>query len=145
MRLGVKITAVRPLLFKQPKKYYGHYPSSCADFRPFYGCEARRTAFYEFTLWFMEIGELFVVRRLLLNTHYLCQQKSGIITQHICIFFCNFKLVRKIPINAIVQFPRSVRAIPDPLDLTIRDERLATKSSTRGTSPQLIQLRPFSP
>lgn len=71
MRLGVKITVVRPLLFKQPKKYNGHDPSSCAGFRLFYGCEARRTAFYEFTLWFMEIGELFVVRPLLLRRCHL--------------------------------------------------------------------------
>ena len=28
MRLGVKITVVRPLLFKQPKKYNGHDPQS---------------------------------------------------------------------------------------------------------------------
>ena len=53
MRLGVKITVVRPLLFKQPKKYYGHDPSSCAGFRLFYGCEAHWMAIYEFTQWLL--------------------------------------------------------------------------------------------
>ena len=35
-----------------------------AEFQPFYGCETRPMAIYEFTLWLMGVGELCAVRPL---------------------------------------------------------------------------------